>query len=384
MTTKTCIVGMGISLIAATATVAQYWKPQPGRPACYRRPIDLVICLDTSGSMTGLLDSARARLWDIVNQLGRARPTPSLRIGLLTYGSPRGSSAHDGWVIQQSNLTTDLDTVYAKLMTLTTDGGNEYVGWVLHDALRTMSWSSDPSALKMIFVAGNESADQGQDAFNFRYVAEEARAAGIIINAIYCGNNRQGTSERWHEVASHGGGSYSAIDMQCGTAQITTPYDQQLMDLNKKLNDTYVAYGAKGEAGRQNQQAQDANAERLGRQSCGARVTAKAQSVYTNGGWDLVDAADAAGFKLEQVSASDLPPNMQSMPIAERQAYIDGMRRAREAVRQEINEVGATRDRFLETEQKKTSSGAVGLDAAMLGAIREQAQAKGFSFDSGC
>ena len=100
-------------------------------------------------------------------------------MGLLTYGSPHVSSGHRGWVVLQSDLTTDLDGVYAKLMALSTNGGEEFVGWVLNDAISNMNWSSDPRAVKTIFVAGNESADQAMERFNFRYVAETARARGI-------------------------------------------------------------------------------------------------------------------------------------------------------------------------------------------------------------
>ena len=62
-------------------------------PAGQRRPVDLVICLDTSGSMTALIDSARAKLWEVINELAQADPTPRLRVGLLTYGSPKLSTA---------------------------------------------------------------------------------------------------------------------------------------------------------------------------------------------------------------------------------------------------------------------------------------------------
>ena len=70
------------------------------------RPVDLVICLDTSGSMEELLDSARARVWDIVNEFARMRPTPYLRVGLLSYGSD-DSTQEDGWIILHSDLTDD-------------------------------------------------------------------------------------------------------------------------------------------------------------------------------------------------------------------------------------------------------------------------------------
>ena len=44
------------------------------------RPVDVVVMLDTSGSMEDLLDATRARVWDVVNELGRMKPTPELRV----------------------------------------------------------------------------------------------------------------------------------------------------------------------------------------------------------------------------------------------------------------------------------------------------------------
>ena len=98
--------------VKASASAVKPVVPDPwaeGPPV--RRPIDLVICLDTSGSMTALIDSARAKLWDVVNELARATPIPHLRVGLLTYGSPGLSTLAAGWVVRQTDLTDDLDAV---------------------------------------------------------------------------------------------------------------------------------------------------------------------------------------------------------------------------------------------------------------------------------
>ena len=48
-------------------------------PEVQKQPVDLVIALDVSGSMSGLIDSAKQRLWDIVNELAQANPRPDLR-----------------------------------------------------------------------------------------------------------------------------------------------------------------------------------------------------------------------------------------------------------------------------------------------------------------
>ena len=46
-------------------------------PAERAKPVDVVLCLDTSGSMDGLIDSAKIRLWALVNDLAKMQPAPS-------------------------------------------------------------------------------------------------------------------------------------------------------------------------------------------------------------------------------------------------------------------------------------------------------------------
>lgn len=87
-------------------------KPGDPKPAAGEvQSIDLVICLDVSGSMNGLIDSAKLRLWDVVNELARIKPTPNLRVGLYSYGATKYDPA-TGWVRKDVDLTEDLDEVY--------------------------------------------------------------------------------------------------------------------------------------------------------------------------------------------------------------------------------------------------------------------------------
>ncbi len=381
---------LSLGAFVTTCVFLGQWPAQAGGIACDPiasearcppRPIDLVICLDTSGSMEGLIDSARARLWDIVNSLAKARPLPQLRVGLITYGSPSRSTAANGWLALQTNLTSDLDSVYAKMMSLNTNGGEEYVGWALRRAIDWMQWSGDPHALKLVFIAGNESADQASNVFNFRYVAEDAKSRGIIINSIYCGDRQMGVREQWEHVAACGGGSFSAIDMHCGTVQVETPHDKLLIELNMKLNATYVPYGPSGEAGHRRQHEQDENSQRLGVASSASRVGAKATALYENSGWDLVDGVKNKTVAIDDLKDSDLPAAMQAMPAEEREKYVQAQAQARADLQKQISDVSAAREQFLKDARANASGGKQAFDEAMLAAIRTQAETKGFKFE---
>src|SRR5262245_51195249 len=148
--------------LAVPLSTASADDPVPHRaPQPMARSIDLALCLDTSGSMEGLIDAARRKLWEIVNVLGTARPQPVLRVALLTFGSE--GSEETGWVLVQTPFTTDLDLVSEKLFALKTRGGTEYVGRVVKRAVEGLTWGGADS-VKILFVAGNESADQDRAA----------------------------------------------------------------------------------------------------------------------------------------------------------------------------------------------------------------------------
>src|SRR5688500_18727763 len=159
-----------------------------------RRDVDLVIALDISGSMEGLIESAKQRLWDITNELAQARPTPALRVAILSYGRP-SYGEQSGFVHVDLPFTSDLDTVNATLFSFQTDGGDEYVSRAIQTSLDVLQWSQDADALKIVFVAGNESAEQDPRLTAERATAEAARR-GIVINAIYCEIGRASCRER--------------------------------------------------------------------------------------------------------------------------------------------------------------------------------------------
>src|SRR5262245_59457394 len=166
------LAAMTLTFVAKEAPAHDSMPPAPRRPVDPQpgKPIDLVLCLDTSGSMQGLIDSARTKLWEVVNELAPAKPAPSLRVALLTHGSPGDAAA--GYVVLQTGFTKDLDLVSEKLFALGTNGGEEYVGRVVQTAVDRLDWGG-PDALKILFVAGNESADQ-DTVSRFRDVVKHA------------------------------------------------------------------------------------------------------------------------------------------------------------------------------------------------------------------
>jgi hypothetical protein len=301
-------------------------------------------------------------------------------VALLTYGNS-GHAAACGWVRVDSGFTEDLDAIYQQLFALTTRGGTEYVGRVIRTSLDRLDWTPSRDALKLLFVAGNESADQDRQV-PFREACRQAIARGIQVNAIYCGSSSDRIAPGWREVARLADGHFASIDHNRGTVEVATPYDKTLQALSADLNGTYIAYGREGKAGAARQAAQDANAASLSAPAAATRAAAKASRLYTNSRWDLVDAVKEKSVDLAKAEAEALPEPMRSMTVEERKAYVGEMAKKRADVRKRIADLNAKRSAFIRDrmeEQGRKADGA--FDAAVRRALRAQAEKKGFAFE---
>lgn len=364
-------------------------KPEAAKPA-EGKAIDLVLCLDVSGSMNGLIDSAKIRLWDIVNEMARLKPTPNLRVALYSYGHSSYDSAK-GWVKKDLDLTADLDDVYKALNALTINGGEEYVARVTHDALAEQKWSTEAGALKLIFVCGNEPANQDKQV-SLDDVSTSAKKAGVIVNTIYCGPLSNGESKLWAEFAEKCNGRFMNIDQNKAGKQLAvkTEFDEQILKLNEELNKTYVAYGKEGKDRFANQAQQDANAARAAAPGVGGgavplasleRSVSKAGALYKNEGWDLVDKMkNDKNFDITKVKEEDLCDEMKKMKPEERVAYVKKKAEERAEIQKKIGDLAAKRQKKVDEELAKQpkSESEKALDEAVKGVVRDQAKAKGF------
>ncbi len=363
-----------ILVVAMSVTNAAYAKSQA------TRQVDVVIALDVSGSMSGLIESAKQRLWDIVNELGRAQPQPELRLAILSFGRP-SYGAETGYVKIDLPFTSDLDAVNETLFAFGTDGGDEYVARVVNTSVNELAWSSDPDALRILFVAGNEAANQDPQ-ISIRTATQAASNADIIVNTIYCGSDNDNIAAGWRDVAALTDGLYASIDQNsAAVANISTPMDKELAKLNQDLNATYVAYGAAGKRYRANQLEQDSNADAMSSSAMASRVVTKAGNLYDNSQWDLIDAIKG-GTRLEEFELEELPDEMQSMSDEQRREYVSQRAEKRESIQALISELDEERRDYIEKERSlRAQSEDKGLDEVMQKGLRTIAEKKGFTFD---
>jgi hypothetical protein len=367
-----------VGVLALGLAVSQAWACGPAEETTAKgKTIDVVICLDVSNSMDGLIASAKVKLWDIVNELARAKPTPTLRVGLYSYGNDN-YPANIGWIRKDLDLTNDLDALYQKLNALTTQGGTEYVTRVCRDAIQQQKWADGKDALKIIFVCGNEPASQ-DPVVKLAEAATLAKNKGVIINPIYCGGADDADALDWRQFAALCGGRFANINQDGGAVAIATPQDKELAELSEKLNTTYVMYGKDAPARAANQAAQDANAAKLGASVAAARAGSKASGVYQNEAWDLVDRLKKdPKLDIKKIPENELCEELRKLSADKREAYVKEKATEREALQKKIGDLNMKRQAYIETERKKSGGKADKLfDEAVKGALREQAKTKG-------
>jgi hypothetical protein len=204
------------------------------------------------------------------------------------------------------------------------------------------------------------------------------------VNTIYCGAATNSEAKGWADFATACGGKYATIDQEKARRQavIATPFDKEILELNGKLNTTYVAL--KTEAARQgaaNQVAQDKAAEAAGAGAALGRAESKANALYKNSTWDLVDRMKGdPNFDLAKVKEEELPDELKALKPDERAGYLKKKAAERAELQKQINDLSAKRQKHIDeaTKAQPKPAGEQALDEALKGIIREQAAGKGF------
>ncbi|WP_366518850.1 hypothetical protein [uncultured Winogradskyella sp.] len=168
-----------------------------------------------------------------------------------------------------------------------------------------------------------------------------------------------------------------AINHNKATVHITSPYDDKILELNTKLNNTYVAYGKLGVSKIQLQADQDTNAMGYNKANAVSRTISKSSRLYKNSSWDLVDAESEADFSINELKENELPNELKGKSKKEIKSYISKKREERETLKSSISELNLLRRDYLKENTPRTHNG---LESAMLNAIKSQAKKKNYNW----
>jgi uncharacterized protein YegL len=340
--------------------------------------IEVCFVLDTTGSMSGLIEGAKQKIWSIANEMVSAKPTPEIRMGLVAYRD-RG----DAYVAKAFDLTKDIDAVYANLRGFSAGGGGdtpESVNEALYEAVHKMDWSEDRSVLKIIFLVGDAPPHMDYSAPKYPEICQDAMKKDLIINTVQCGGMAE-TIPVWKEIARLGEGSYVAIAQSGGMMAIATPMDAELADLNRKLGTTIVAYGSA--AARRSVTAKQMAAEAAPAAVSADRLTFNARyGVAVQGEGELLDSLSSGKVKLSEIKKDQLPAEWQHLSDSELKARIEQQQKERSELQAQILKLSQARDAYLAKERQRLAAAgkADSFDEKVSQAIQAQAARKNIEY----
>jgi hypothetical protein len=341
----------------------------PAAPAA-RPQVELVFALDTTSSMTNLIEGAKQKIWSLASFVAHGQPTPDLRVGLVGY-----RDIGDAYVTKVYDLDSDLDRVYRRLRAFRAEGGGdtpEHVARALDEAVHKMSWSQAASVVKVLYLVGDAPPHTDYaDGYDATRAARAAKSRGIQVHTIQCGTDPQ-TEASWRRLASLGGGQFMAISQDGGMHEERTRYDDELARLSDKLSGTAITYGAGGVAAA----AALREVEAAPAPVKAARVeflARKGKAVAGKG--DLVESIATGAVKLKDVQA-DLPAEMKAMDETKQAALVAEKAKERNEINKRIDELSKMRRAELDARDTARHKAGVadGFDAVAKRALKKSVE----------
>ena len=329
-----------------------------------KETIEVCFVLDTTGSMSGLIEGAKQKIWGIANEILASEPTPNLRIGLIGYRDRK-----EAYVTQVHDLSDDIDDIYAKLMKFQAQGGGdapESVNQALYEAVTKIQWNKSKKVLKLVFLVGDAPPHMDyQDEIKYPEICKMAAKSNIILNTVQCGD-MSSTTPIWKEIAKLAEGDYVAIAQSGGVAAISTPVDAEIAKLNRELGVTVVAYGRAevrafvGEKLKLATEAKDeVAADRLSVLSFKSKASATKESsapavaAYIDGDGDLVAGLASGKYDYEEIEEAKLSDELKKMDPEQRTAYLKEQVAKRAELQKKLDELLAKRRDFVTAEKAR-------------------------------
>jgi len=375
------------ALLACAATLAALaWAgsaaaDEPVKKSA-RPEVEVVFCLDTTGSMTGLIDAAKKKIWAISNQIASGTPTPRLRVGLVAY-----RDRQDAYITKVFDLTEDLDSIYGHLMSFKAEGGGDFpesVNQALYESVTKITWSKNKKTLKLIFLVGDAPPHMDyKDDVKYTETCKLAVKNDIIINTVQCGNHAE-TMKYWKDICRLAEGSYVQISAQGGpVVVVATPYDKELATINAELARSTVPYGS---AGRQAEGKAKADAAA----GLAAPVAAERAAYFGRAGggaattYDLLEQVKNGKVKLKDLKREELPPSMQKMTLAEQEAHLKKLDQKRTELNQKAVDLDRKRGEYIAKKVKEDQRNAVrdSFDGQVLQILQRQAARNGIRYEA--
>ena len=376
---------IGVALFPSIQQAQALTTVKTHTTAIQNHRIEVVFILDTTSSMSGLIQAAKEKIWSIATTMASAEQAPDIKMGLIAFRD-RG----DTYVTRVLDLSQDLDSMYASLMDFRAQGGGdgpESVNQALYDAVNRISWSDDENVYKVAFLIGD--APPHMDYINdvkFPVTLEQAKRKGIVINTVQSGQNHS-TAPVWKTIAQLGDGEYFQVENSGSAVAVATPFDKKLSELAASLEKTLLYYGdaeAKESQKRKNEATRKLHDE-LSEAALARRATFNATaSGISNllGKGELVDAISTGRVELDDIDKDDMPASLQALAPEEQMEIITDQARRRDKIKSDIRELSESRSRYIRQKIAAQGDASESLDEKIYSAVKKQAKLKGLIYES--
>ncbi|MGL5168139.1 MAG: vWA domain-containing protein [Afipia sp.] len=340
--------------------------------------VEVAFVLDTTGSMGGLLEGAKRKIWSIATSVVDTNPDADIRIGLVAY-----RDIGDEYVTRTFDLTTDIQDIYANLLELKARGGGDWpesVNEALDVAVNKLQWTKGDDTKRIVFLVGDAPPhmDYAQDT-KYPKTLAVAKQRDIVVNAVLAGSARD-TERVWQDIAQLSDGRFIPIPQDGGEfVVIETPYDDEIIILQKEINGTVIPYGPQKlqkrveEKTRQLSQVAAAAPSSASDMASYLNKRSKMSSEAVTGDGDLVSAVASGRTTVASVKDDELPDELRKLTPEQRKAEIDKQTQARKDLNEKLAALVQKRDAFVADKKRsaapaKTSS----FDRAVEDTLRAQ------------
>jgi Mg-chelatase subunit ChlD len=345
--------------------------------ASARPTVEVAFVLDTTGSMGGLIEGAKRKIWSIATSILDSNPDAEIRMGLVAY-----RDIGDDYVTRTFDLTTDIQDLYASLLELRARGGGDWpesVNEALDVAVNKLHWTPSSDTRKIVFLVGDAPPhmDYAQDT-KYPITLAVARQKDIVVNTVQAGDARD-TERVWRDIAQNGNGRFIPIPQDGGhVVVIETPYDDDIIILQNEINRTVIPYGPRALQKRTEDQTRQ-----LAKVAAAAPSSASDMASYINkrsrysseavtGGGDLVSEFAAGRQKLDGIKDDELPDNLRPLKPEQRVAELDNQMKTRNALNQKLAALVEKRDAFVANQRKAAPAAPSSFDRVVEETLKAQ------------
>ncbi len=375
--------------LTTTPTVATANKPNKNNSAASDIPapsIELIFCLDATGSMSGLIHTAKEKIWEIVTVLTETESASNIELGMVFYRD-RG----DEFVTKKTTLTTNIDSVYNELLAITASGGGdtpESVNQGLNEAVTQMQWGQEKQVYKAIFLVGDCPPHQDyKDDVPYSTTCELAKQQDIFINTIKLGTSCSAAKEHFKAIADKTAGTYLELGINADDRIYTTAFDDSIAHYSKLIDASKIYYGSQQIQSTMNQK-KESSLNLYDKSSKNAITTrakfnnSKVGKTNFYGHNELITDIVDEKVNINDISESDLPEELKEVAADERLEQVKSMVKNRAQHIEKLKELTKKRDESI-IEQKKQNKDENGssFSEEIFSIVQKQAALKGITIN---